>query len=392
MLKCANLFTNEVDDPEAAFEEIKAQLNEKISLLKHSTGIVMCHPEFNASGVAQYICENLPFDVAGCTTSAQAASGKFDELILTIFVMTSDDVWFKTGMTECLEENIDGPVKTAFEGAITDASAPPALALIFLPLIIKYSGDPYVTALQKVLPNVPLFGPVAVDDTLTYDTVRTIHNGKNHKTAMSFILCYGNINPRFIIGTFPDDKITSYKKGEVTKSCGPLVFEINHVSAHKYFESIGFVDKDGFAQGFNLVPFVVDQKKRPDYNGIPVIRGLAAFNEDGAAIFRGDIAEGSTFTIAVSEAEDVLSETRKTIEEINKLSDVNGALVFSCLGRRIMIMHLNPNLELENVTNTVKPEIPFTMGYAGGEICPTSVKDGIPTNIFHNFSLVILIV
>ena len=392
MLKCASIFTYEVDDPEAALEQIKAQLDEKLSLLEHSAGIIMCHPEFIASGVAMHICEQLPFEMAGGTTSAQAANSEFAELILTIFVMTSDDVWFKAGMTGCLEETIDGPVKTAFEGAIMGASAPPGLALLFLPLIPKYSGDSYVTAVQKVIPNVPLFGPITVDDTLTYESTRTIYNGENHKTAMSFVLCYGNIKPRFIIGTFPDDKVMPYKKGEVTKSRGPLVYEINNISAYKYFESIGFVDKDGFAQSFNLVPFMVKQKKRADYDGIPVIRGIATFNEDGAAFFRGDVDEGSTFTIAVSEAEDALSETRKKLEQINTLPDVNGALIFSCLGRRIMIMHINPVLELEIAKDTVNPEIPFTMGYAGGEISPTSVTNGIPTNVFHNFSLIILVV
>ena len=392
MLKCASLFTYEIDDPEAAFEGIKAQIDEKISLLKHSIGIIMCHPEFIHSGTAKYICEKLPFDVVGGTTSAQATNGEFAELILTIFVMTSDDVWFKTGITGCLEETIDEPVKTAFERAIEGSSALPALAIIFLPLIMKYSGDPYVTAIQKVLPKMPIFGSIAIDDTLSYEAARTIYNGENHKTAMSFVLCYGNIHPRFIVGTFPDDKVMSFKKGEVTKSSGSLVYEINNISAYKYFQNIGFLGKDGFAQSFNLVPFVVEQRKRADYDGIPVIRGLAAFNEAGVAVFRGDIAEGSTFAIAISEPDDVLSETRKKLEEMNNLSDINGALIFSCLGRRIMIMHLSPILELENAKDTINPGIPFTMGYAGGEVSPTSVRDGIPTNVFHNFSLIILVV
>ena len=392
MLKCASLFTYEIDDPEAAFEGIKAQLDEKLPLLAHSVGIAMCHPEFIASGAAKRICEKLPFDVVGGTTSAQAANGESGELILTLFVMTSDDAWFKTGMTGCLEESVGGPVKTALQEATAGDSSPPALAIAFLPLISRHSGDSYVAAVQDAVPKVPIFGSIAIDDTLTCEAARTIHNGESSKTAMSFVLCYGSIAPRFIIGTFPADKIMPYKKGEVTKSSGPVVSEINNINAYTYFESIGFVDKDGFAQSFNLVPFLVKQKKREDYDGIPVIRGIAAFNEDGAAIFRGDVGEGSTFTIAVSAPEDVLSETRQKLGHLKSLPDVNGALVFSCLGRRIMIMHLDSLLEMEIAKAAVSPGIPFTAGYAGGEVSPTSIRDGSPVNVFHNFSLVILVV
>jgi hypothetical protein len=52
----------------------------------------------------------------------------------------------------------------------------------------------------------------------------------------------------------------------------------------------------------------------------------------------------------------------------------------------------NPLLELETVGDSINPDIPYLIGYAGGEICPTSVRDGVPVNRFHNYSLIILIV
>jgi len=125
---------------------------------------------------------------------------------------------------------------------------------------------------------------------------------------------------------------------------------------------------------------------------MPVIRGIASFTEDGAAIFRGDVDEGSTFTLLISEADNVLLATRQKIEQLNDLSEVNGALLFSCIGRRMMTMRNNPLMELETVGNTIRDGIPFSMGYASGEISPTLVRNGIPTNRFHNYSLVILVV
>jgi len=181
-------------------------------------------------------------------------------------------------------------------------------------------------------------------------------------------------------------------KGEITKSSGPFVQEINNINALKYFESIGFISNGALAENFLFVPFVVDQKKRKDYDGIPVVRGHASFTEDGTAIFRGNVDEGSTFTLLTVGSDDVLSITQQKIEQVNRLPDVNGMLAFPCIVRRMITMQHNPLAELEVAKDTINPDIPFMMGYAGGEICPTSVKNGIPTNQFHNYSLAILVV
>ena len=55
-------------------------------------------------------------------------------------------------------------------------------------------------------------------------------------------------------------------------------------------------------------------------------------------------------------------------------------------------MKVSPLMELETARDTINPDIPFMIGYAGGEICPTLVRNGVPTNRYHNYSLVILVV
>ena len=74
------------------------------------------------------------------------------------------------------------------------------------------------------------------------------------------------------------------------------------------------------------------------------------------------------------------------------MPDVNGVLMFPCIVRRMMTMQINSLTELESVRNMINPVIPFMVGYSGGEICPTLIKNGVPTNRFHNYSLVILVV
>ena len=391
MIKCASVYTYEIDDFDKAYEEVKTQLDEKLTLLDNTVGIVMCHPEFIFSGALKFICEKLPFETAGVTTSSQAVNGVAGELILTIFVITSDDSMFRVGVTGEFGESIDERVIEAYEKASEGISEEPKLALIFPTISQNYAGDTYVAAWKKPIPNTPLYGTLAMDDTPNFEESETICNGVGYKTAMSFVLCYGNINPRFIIGTVPEDNVMPYK-GEVTKSSGHFVQEINNINTYKYFESIGFESGGESAVNYLFLPFAVAQRKREDYDGIPVIRVLASFTEDGSAIFHGNVDEGSTFALLKCEPDDVISITEEKVRQINDKADVNGVLLFSCIVRRIVSMRQNPLMELETVVNAIKPDIPFMMGYAGGEICPTLVKGGVPTNRYHNYSLVILVI
>jgi len=391
MLKCASVFTYEIDNPDVAVKEIKTQLEKKITLMENSVGIIMCHTEFINSGVVKQLGENLPFCLAGVTTSSQAVNNEAGELILTLFVITSDDSWFKTGVTDSVKDNINEPTKMAFQRAAAGVSEMPKLAIIFPPLILKYAGDAYINIWKQIIPNVPIFGTIATDDTLIFEGSETIYNGEHYKFSMPFILCYGNINPRFLVGTLPEDKVMPYK-GEITKSNGPFVQEINNINAYKYFEDIGFARNGALADNYLFVPFVIDQKKREDYDGIPVVRGHASFTEDGTAIFRGDVDEGSTFKLLTIGPDDILSTTRQKIDQINEMSGVNGVILFPCIVRRMMTQRISPLIELETVRDAIKPDIPFMMGYAGGEICPTSVSNSIPANRFHNYSLIILVI
>lgn len=391
MLKCACLCTFELDHPELALGEIKTQLEQELVLQKYSIGIVMCHPEFIPSGIVRHLSDNLPFPIVGATTSSQCVNDHVGNLVLTIFVMTSDDIQFFTGATDPVDEDVEGPVKTAFAKVLPESVPSPKLAIVFPPLILKYPGEVYIRACEQVTPGVPIFGTIAIDDSISFEDSQTIFSGESYKNSMTFVLCCGNINPRFLIGTLPLDNALPFIS-TVTKSNGPFVHEINDINAYKYFKSIGSTDSGTLAENYRFIPFAIHQRKRTDYDGIPVIRGVATFTEEGVAIFRGDVDEGSTFTILTNDGQDVLESSRQQAERINQMEDVAGVLIFSCIARQMSTMYPDPVAELRLVKDTISPSIPFMMGYAGGEICPTSIKNGIPVNRFHNSSLIILVV
>ncbi len=388
MVTCASIYTYEVDDREIALAELKAQLDEKVALLENSVGIILCHPEFIQTGMLKFICENLPFDLVGATTASQAVNGEAGELLLTIFIITSNDVYFKVGVSESLNGDIVGITESAYHLAAMGMQEQPKLAIIFPPLTLQHAGDVYVDAWSQIIPNTPIFGSHAIDDTLSFESSETIYNGANYKLSMSFVLCYGNINPRFLIGTLPENSVTPYT-GEITKAEGPLVHEINHTNTFQYLKDLGFTSDNASTDNFLFLPFRINFINRPDYDGIPVMRALASFTEDGSAIFRGNVYENSRFVFSKCVPGDVLATALEKVEEVNAMPDVNGVLLLPCIVRR-MVLSLTPLKELECIRDNLKA--PFMMGYAGGEICPTSATADIAINRFHNYSLVILVI
>jgi len=97
MIRMLTAFTREIDDIDAAVAEILKPLDLQKQRLKNSVGILMFHPSFLETGVIKAVSEALPFDSIGCTTSYLAAPGAIADMMLTVTVLTSDDVAFKAG-------------------------------------------------------------------------------------------------------------------------------------------------------------------------------------------------------------------------------------------------------------------------------------------------------
>ena len=387
MLKCVSAYTNEIDYPEIALGEIKMQLLDRIPLLNNTVGIIMCHPEFIASGVTEYICDKLPFDIAGVTTASQAVNDNAGEMILTLFMMTSDDTRFRTGVSDLTTGNINAAVKSAYEEASAGEDNPPKLALIFPPYIVnQLSGDAYVKAWDEIIPNTPVFGTIAADDTVEFRDCETIYNGKSSQKAMPFILCYGKINPRFLIATLPESSSLTLR-GTVTKSKNNFVYEVNNIEARKFFKASGI---DG---SMIAVPWMLGSAESNNRDSVPVIRELFTYSEDDAAVFGGDVEEGSTILLLDFDSKSIKTTSKRQIEKINSLQDVNGALLFSCTSRRFVLFGVNDDFaELQIANDTIRQDIPFMLGYSGGEICPVIDDSGIINNRFHNYSMAILVV
>ena len=388
MLKCASVYTYEIDNHDIALNEIKTQLDSKITLQSSTAGIVLCNTEFIHSGTAEYICAGLPFDIAGITTSSQSVNDEAGELIFTLFVMTSDDIQFVTGVTGGLTTDVYEPSKNAYEAAAAGQSELPKLILAFPPFMLeKFSSDLYIETWNRILPGVPLFGSLAIDDTATFSECSTIYNDKVTKDTMPFILCYGNIHPRFIVATLSEVSGISLR-AEVTKAKDNIVYEINNIITRDFF-----MESLGIPESMLSIPLLIDLPSKDDYDGIPVIREQSSVTAEGAGVFGGNIEVGSKLSVLKADEESIISTSLQGLNKLNNMEGVNGALIFSCVSRRIKLMGVNkPLAEMQLAKDTIRTDIPFMMGGAGGELCPTSVKEGVAFNRTHEFSMVILAV
>jgi hypothetical protein len=331
------------------------------------------------SGVVKALCESLPFPVIGAITSAQAVPETADALLLTLMVLTSDDVEFEIAQTSSLRNEPGKTIAQTYAKAASARAERPALILAYAPFIVENSGDEYVNVLTDASEGVPCFGTLAVDDTADFSNCFMICNGAHCNDRMAMLLIYGEIKPRFFIATISREKIID-KSALITKSKGHILMEVNDRPVVEYFEDLGLTGASETAYAMTSLPFMLDYG-----DGTPqVSKVFIGLSPERHAICAGAMPEGATLCIGVFDKEDVMLTTGEAVN--NALADAAGAsgiLIYSCISRS-MSLGADQLMELNLVKERLAAGLPFMMAYSGGEICPTRVSDAKAINRFHN--------
>jgi len=386
MIKAASAHTFELERPEIAVKGMTDQLA-GFPWLKNTAGILMCDREFIQSGIAGRVCAAFDFPIVGATSASQATHQAVGDMMLTLLVLTSDDVVFSAGRTGDLSDHIDARVSEAVDQTLAGIEEPLRLALVFPPLIQENAGDFYIAALERCIGKTPIFGSMAVsDETVNFAQSVTLFNGDASETAMTYLLLSGQVTPRFFIASISQQSVLPYA-GEITRAMGNIVQEINGMPVADYFESVGLAQDGQLPVGVQFVPLLVDVKRAEDYDGVPVVRAMLRINEDGNALCRATMQEGSVFTIGACSRDDVLQSTAASLYALDDMADAQAVLCFSCIVRR-MAMGVEMLTEAQTVRSAMPPHLPFMMGYSGGEFCPTSVSEARAVNRFHNHSMI----
>ncbi len=384
MIRTLVAHTAEVDDAQEALAQLEAQLDLAQNKRTQMVGIIACHYEFVLSGVVQAVCEGLPFDIVGTTTAGQGVPGGAGDLMLTLMVLTSDDVRFATAVTGSLRGDPHGAITTAYETAARGEK--PALILTFAPFLMENMGDDYVQALTEASGGAPCFGTLAVDDTPDFRNCFMLRGGVQYSEEMGLLLVFGDIHPRFFIATISNDKIIG-REARITSSERHILKELNGRPVADYFADLGLTQASETSYGMTSVPFMLD------YNdGTPwVSKVFITLTPEGWAVCAGAMPEGASFYMGVFDKGDVLATTRATIDAaLQSAPGASGVLVYSCISR-LMSLGADRSAEVELLESACGGRLPFMLAYSGGEVCPTVVDEHRAINRFHNNAFVLCI-
>lgn len=387
MIKSFSAFTHEVDDADAAAAEIIKQLdlNGKNHLMKHTIGIVSCFADYIDSGVWTAVAEALPFELWGITTIASASTGIIGETMLSILVLTSDDVSFSAALSEPIMEASEEPFKVLYEKALSKLPGKPSLMLTFSPLFSKLSINFYVACMSKISGGVPNFGAVAMDHNHDYHEAYVLSNGKYSKNQFAVLLMHGDVSPSFHVGTISDEKVFP-EKGIVTAAQGNILQMVNGKPALEYLLSLGLTQgDDGQILGINSFPIIVDHND----GTMPVIQAMLAITPEGHVVCGENVLEGSTLSIGAFNPDEIVATSGPTLKKALAAANHHTVLVYSCISRYFALGY-DSLKELEQLRKQMADtDINYIAAYAGGEICPIDSGEGNIVNRSHSNSFII---
>lgn len=385
MIRALNAFTAELDDANTAVEEILQQLHLPQRQLAHTVGIMTCHYDFVDAGIAQAVCDALPFDVVGSTITGQSINGSQGVFSLSLLVMTSDDVRFETAVSAPLTARLEASIEEAYAQAAQRLEGQPGMVLAFAPLLLQYAGDQYVEILDRLSGGVPAFGTLSMDDTTDYTHCYTIFNGRCERDTLALVLLQGDIRPRFFVATVSGSNALT-QPARITASEGNLLKTVNDVLFIDFLQSLGLAHEGEIDAGLTCIVCLLDLGD----GSPPMGRVLINVNGEGHGVCGGYMPEGARMYLSVLTKEDVVDTTHGLVS--NALGDAGGDLLlaFSCHTRNVALGD-EVYAEFDAVRALVGEKLPYLMSTSGGELCPYITDDQRTVNRFHNNSVILCV-
>ncbi|MDR2123739.1 MAG: FIST C-terminal domain-containing protein [Desulfovibrio sp.] len=373
-------YTREIDDTAGAVDDVMRQLQLQERLLRHSIGIAAFHPEFLETGAVKAVSDALPFDVVGSTTSVTAVAGAADDLMLTVGVLTSDDILFRAGACNLKDDEPQAAIQRLYARLAPPFTEKPALLFTLAPVIADFGGDAVLAALDAVSGGIPVFGSLTSTPMLDFSGMETCFNGEHHAGLLTLVALFGEVSPEFYLTTMPDDMII-HQKSVITKAVNNRIQSINNLAPLDYLESLGLAENGNIA-GIGPIPFILTQD-----DGSRVVRSAHSAAEDGDILTFGSVPQGAKIGFCGAGAEYVLQSTRDAVACAVAARGSAQALIFSCAGRK---WHLGSGAtaEINELVRHLGRAVTYQFAYSTGELCPVKNNCGRLVNAFHNFSMI----
>jgi hypothetical protein len=375
---------DEIDDIEDAWTDVTEQID-FAELGANSIGIITCYYDFVESGLLAELSERLPFGTIGATSMAAASAEGIGSYQLVLMILTGDDLYFSTAKSAPLRpDDFSEAIAATWEEAHARLNAQtgcePVFAIGYLPYLRDISGAQMLEAYDNAANGLPIWGGIVSGVDMSYASSAPLHNGSAEPDVCSLLLIGGNIEPDFVVTSIPNRNIFE-SKALVTSSKESLIQTIDGVPAKEYFSNIGIHME---AYDSTTIPLMVDVGD----GSKPVALAVYGADENGAILCGGFVPKGSVVSVAAIDEEGILDTARASLDELLAFDKRHGLLVMPCVTRYIMLapdQEAEMELTIEQLNNKA-PDLPYYLGYSGGELCPVRAADGKYHNRFHNFT------
>jgi hypothetical protein len=381
MIKMFFASTTQIDDPEAAADEILTQLDLNKNLLKNAVGIVTFHSEIVKSGILGKRSQLLPFRITGISTLSSAIRHNHGQFILTLTVLTSDDTVFAAGVSSPLEGDQVPALSKLYGECTAQLPGKPSFAISFFPLCVKSGVAGTLKELNDIACAAPIFGAVAIDYGVYIRNPLVSFGGEVYKDALSLILFCGDVRPSYRTqwqGNALNIKGTAF----LTKTSGNTLLEINGMPAADYLYTSGILEKGDYITQSAL--FIITESNEFE---TPSCMAMFGPLDNGGFLCEADVPQGLCVSIALLDkktALDITSAAASTLKE-----KTGGVMIFSCVVYNL-ILELAPMEGIKTVSSILDESVPYLFTYAAGEICPAKTSEGGYKNRLNNMSIITL--
>jgi len=394
MIKMRTAFTAEIDDPEAAVEEIAGQLDLPEGKDLNRLCLLHCHAEFCESGVtealAAYLNETAGGEVPLCgfTAASSSVPGFKNDLGLTIALLESPDIRFLSSSAprltlETLGHDIDALCAPFSPWAQAAGKEKPAMLLAFLPVTGSLSGERIISEIDKRTGGTPLFGGLSSSESDIVRGSNVVYGGKACNHGAVLVGLYGDIKPEFCTADVRTSDIVPIE-ATVTKAQGNTLFEIGGVKALEYLRKSGLVAAD--AGMMHAVPLLFTLE-----DGSRVIRNPVTADEDtGSITLTGEVPQKASMGLAIFNNEVIRETTEEGLRLVREKAGGRPVILYSCMVRRWFFLGQS-DLEQTLVQDILGGASPFIFAYAGGEVLPTRTRDGGLANRLQNESIIMCV-
>ena len=399
-MKSAIAISYELDDVNAACDELIEQISKKLVFEKESVAVLYSQPKIDSKKLSSLLHERLGIPVFGGTTVAAAmlSSEGYLEFSVLLHVMTADDCFFSVAISQSMEggdtrQTMLNTYEAALNGLKQKApNEEPKLLFCITSIVQSFAPDDNLSLLTKISSDLPIYGFVAGDD-FEFEHQEVFLNNESHKDVMVILLIAGNVKPLFIVKNLASTQ--NFQKATITKSEANIIYEINSKKASDYMRELSFVTDDSDIL-WNFQFFVSTPDAEND-DGIAYSRALKTMDKETGAVscFAG-VPQGSEIALQYCDDVGVKLTCEQAMEELNEKVakaekgnyEYSTALLTSCCLRHAFLAH-NADAEGSTISTMIPKSIAASGLYGFGEIAPTSIQGKKAVNRFHNATLTI---